>query len=85
MIAHDGGQCTSSAYLFNDLGQPPAAGLRVFDTPHLLTGIDHETITQIRERKLRFQLRSGCASESLESESARLQGRLKADGAGETT
>jgi hypothetical protein len=44
MIAHDGGQCTSSAYLFNDLGQPSAAGLRVFDTPHLLTGIDHETI-----------------------------------------
>jgi hypothetical protein len=44
MIAHDGGQCTSSAHLFNDLRQPLAAGLRVFDTPHPLTGIDHETI-----------------------------------------
>jgi hypothetical protein len=44
MIAHDGGQCSSSAYLFNDLGQPSAAGLRVFDAPHLLTGIDDETI-----------------------------------------
>jgi hypothetical protein len=44
MIAHDSGQRTSSADLFNDLGQPSAAGLRVFDTPHLLTGIDHETI-----------------------------------------
>jgi hypothetical protein len=38
MIAHDGGHCTSSAYLFNDLRQTLAAGLRVFDTPHLLTG-----------------------------------------------
>jgi hypothetical protein len=44
MIAHDGGQSTSSAYLLNDFGQPSAAGLRVFDTPHLLTGVDHETI-----------------------------------------
>jgi hypothetical protein len=44
MIAHDGGQCSSSAYLFNDLGQPSAAGLRVFDTTDPLTGIDHETI-----------------------------------------
>jgi hypothetical protein len=44
MIAHDGGQCTSSVYLFNDLGQPSAAVLRVFDTPHLMTGVDHETI-----------------------------------------
>jgi hypothetical protein len=42
--AHDGGQSTSSAYLLNDFGQPSAAGLRVFDTPHLLTSIDHETI-----------------------------------------
>lgn len=44
MIAHDGRQCTSSAYLFNDLGQPLAAGFGVFDSTHLLTGIDHETI-----------------------------------------
>jgi hypothetical protein len=44
MIAHDGRQRTSSAHLFNDLGQPLAGGLRVFDTPHLLTGIDDETI-----------------------------------------
>jgi hypothetical protein len=34
MIAHDSGQCTTSADLFNDLGQPSGAGLRVFDTPH---------------------------------------------------
>jgi hypothetical protein len=44
MIAHDGGHCTNSAHLFNDLRQSLAAGLRVFDTPHPLTGIDHETI-----------------------------------------
>lgn len=44
MIAHDDGECSGFAHLFNDLGQPSAARLRVFDTPHLLTGIDHETI-----------------------------------------
>jgi hypothetical protein len=52
MIAHDGGQSTSSAYLLNDFGQPSAAGLRVFDTPHLvcrLRDITGTTLTVVGE------------------------------------
>ena len=40
MIAHNGGQCTSYANLFNDLREPATAGLSVFDAAHLVTSVD---------------------------------------------
>jgi hypothetical protein len=44
MIAHNGGQCTGSANLFNDLREPATARLRIFDAAHLLTSVDHEAV-----------------------------------------
>lgn len=44
MIAHNYRQHPGFANLIDDLHEPSAACVRVFDAPHLLAGINHESV-----------------------------------------
>jgi len=47
MIAHNYRQRPGFANLIDDLREPDAACVRVFDAPHLLAGINHQSVRDV--------------------------------------